>query len=38
MVKEKYLYKQALEEFNRLERVAAAQQLGNPIPEEDMVI
>ena len=38
MVKEKYLYKQALEECSRLERVEAAHRLGNTIPEEDLVV
>jgi len=38
MVKEKYLYKQALEECSRLERVDAANRLGNTLPEEDLVI
>ena len=38
MVKEKYLYKQALEECSRLERVEAAHKLGNTIPEEDLVV
>ena len=38
MVKEKYLYKQALEECSRLERVAVAHRLGNTIPEEDLVV
>lgn len=38
MVKEKYLYKQALEECSRLQRVAIAHRLGNTIPEEDLVV
>ena len=36
MIKEKYLYKQALQESSRLDNIATANRLGHEIAEEDM--
>jgi len=37
LIKEKYFYKSALQECERLDRLAQATALGHAVPEEDLV-